>query len=112
MISKQSSVYPEETIRVAVSTHHVLNECSPKQSNWENNIQGNLFLIVKQLKRKAKTKWKSIFSRTNTVRVKRIFSYQRDNQNNNELANIIKFIYWNSQIIQNKSSIILYKFVW
>ena len=37
MISKQSTVYPEETIRVAASTHHVLYEYSPKQSNWENN---------------------------------------------------------------------------
>ena len=56
MISKQSTVYPEETIRVAASTHHVLNECSPKQSNYENNNQGNLFFIVKQFNRKAETK--------------------------------------------------------
>ena len=62
MISKQSTVYPEEKIRIAASTHHVLNECSPKQSNWENNNQGNLFFIVKQFKSKAKTKWKSILS--------------------------------------------------
>ena len=63
MISKQSSVYPEETIRVAASTHHVLNECSPKQSIYENNNQGNLFFIVKQFNRKAETKWKSILSK-------------------------------------------------
>ena len=41
MISKQSTVYPEEIIRVAASTHHALNECSPKQSNYKNNNQGN-----------------------------------------------------------------------
>ena len=41
MISKKSTVYPKETIRVAASTYHALNECSRKQSNYENNNQGN-----------------------------------------------------------------------
>ena len=51
------------------------------------------FSLLNNLIEKPKLNESQFFPRTHTVRVERIFSNQRDKQNNNEFANIINFIY-------------------